>query len=203
MSISARETVVRCVPAPFQQECAAGRLDTAPPPGLQHWWQQTAENKRQRCSHAEHDSNFGEINSRFYHRVRSKLKVQNSSTFQRPKLHFSSTKIIDKKPYPSRGHSKFRLQCDTEVYCTHQYCNDKSKWQIAVINLFVIIHTSACFKIVNKCKISKFARFKFKEFSRILKHLICFKHFQGPWSFYSKFKHFQGFLKHAMNPVIS
>ena len=118
MSISALETAVRCVPAPFQQEYAAGHLDTAPPPGLQHWWQQTAENKRQRCSHAEHDSNFGEINSRFYHRVRSKLKVQNSSTFQRPKLHFSSTKIIDKKPYPSRGHSKFRLQCDTEVYCT-------------------------------------------------------------------------------------
>jgi len=33
--------------------------------------------------------------------------------FQGPKLHFSSTKIIDKKPCPSRGHSKFRLQCDT------------------------------------------------------------------------------------------
>jgi len=48
-------------------------------------------------------------------RVRSKLKVQNSSTFQGPKLHFSSTKIIDKKPHPRRGHSKFRLQCDTEV----------------------------------------------------------------------------------------
>ena len=47
--------------------------------------------------------------------VRSKLKVQNSSTFQGPKLHFSSTKIIDKKPYPRRGHSKFRLQCDTEA----------------------------------------------------------------------------------------
>jgi len=38
--------------------------------------------------------------------------------FRGPKLHFSSTKIIDKKPYPRRGHSKFRLQCDTEVYCT-------------------------------------------------------------------------------------
>jgi len=50
-------------------------------------------------------------------RVRSKLKVQNSSTFQGPKLHFSSTKIIDKKPYPRRGHSKFRLQYDTEVSC--------------------------------------------------------------------------------------
>jgi len=80
-----------------------------------------------------------------FYRVRSKLKVQNSSTFQGPKLHFSSTKIIDKKPYPRRGHSKLRL------------------------------HTSACFKIVNMCKISTFARFKFKDFSSTFKHLICFQ----------------------------
>jgi len=52
--------------------------------------------------------------------VRSKLKVQMhfSRSFQGPKLHFSSTKIIDKEPYPRRRHSNFRLQCDTEVYCT-------------------------------------------------------------------------------------
>jgi len=40
------------------------------------------------------------------------------------------------------------------------------------------MHTSACFKIVNKCKISKFARFTFKDFSSIFKYfqaLICFK----------------------------
>ena len=61
-------------------------------------------------------------------RVRSKLKVQNSSTFQGTKLHFSSTKIIDKKPYPRCGHSKFRLQSDTDVqillvskYWSHAY----------------------------------------------------------------------------------
>jgi len=36
-------------------------------------------------------------------------------------------------------------------------------------------HTSACFKIVNKCKISKLARFTFKDFSRIFKHLTCFQ----------------------------
>ena len=49
----------------------------------------------------------------------SKYKIQVLfSDFQGPKLHFSSTKIIDKKPYPRRGHSKFSLQCDTEVYCT-------------------------------------------------------------------------------------
>ena len=37
------------------------------------------------------------------------------------------------------------------------------------------MHTSACFKTDNKWKISKFARFKFKDFSRIFKHLICFQ----------------------------
>jgi len=31
---------------------------------------------------------------------------------------FSSTEIIDKKPYPRHGPSKFRVQCDTEVYGT-------------------------------------------------------------------------------------
>jgi len=30
--------------------------------------------------------------------------------FQGPKLHLSSTKIIDIKPYPSRGHKKFRAK---------------------------------------------------------------------------------------------
>jgi len=64
----------------------------------------------------------------------------------------------------------------------------------------------ACFETVNKCKISKFARLKFKDFSR------TFKYFQAPYLFsstfkglevfYSKFKHFQGFLKHDMNRVI-
>jgi len=31
---------------------------------------------------------------------------------------FSSTEIIDKKPHPGRCPSKFRVQCDTEVYGT-------------------------------------------------------------------------------------
>jgi len=40
-----------------------------------------------------------------------------------------------------------------------------------------------------------------KTFQVLSSTLSVFKHFLGPWSFYSKFKHFQGFLKHAMNPV--
>jgi len=63
------------------------------------------------------------------------------------------------------------------------------------------MHTTACFKIVNKCKVSKFARFKSKDFSSTFKHLICFQALSRALSFYSKFKHFQGFLKHAINPV--
>jgi len=67
------------------------------------------------------------------------------------------------------------------------------------------MHISACFKIVNKCKISKFARFKLKDFWRI------FKYFQAPYLFASTFKGleviipnssiFKDFLKHTINHV--
>jgi len=100
-------------------------------------------------------------------RVRSKLKGQNSSTFQGPKLHISSTKIIDKKPYPRRGHSKFRLQCDTEVYCT------------------VLTNT-----VMIKAKFQNLQHLNSRTFQVLSSTLSVFKHFQGPWSFYSKFKHF-------------
>ena len=96
-------------------------------------------------------------------RVHSKLKVQNSSTFQGPKLHLSSTKIIDKKPYPRHGHSQFRLQCDTEVYRT-------------VLTNTVMIKASD--------RLSTNAEFQnlqdlnsrtFQGFSSTFKHLICFQ----------------------------
>jgi len=50
------------------------------------------------------------------------------------------------------------------------------------------MHISACLKIVNKCKISKFARFKFKDFSTI------FKYFQAPYLFSSTFKGLEVFI---------
>ena len=53
------------------------------------------------------------------------------------------------------------------------------------------MYTSACFKIVNKCKISKFARFKFKDFSRI------FKYFQAPYLFSSTFKGLEAFTPNS------
>ena len=98
-------------------------------------------------------------------RVLSKLKVQNSSTFQGPKLHFSSTKIINKKPYSRRGHSKFRLQCDTEEYST------------------VLTNTVTCVQVLAS-KLSTNAKFQnlqdlnsrtFQGFSSTFKHLICFQ----------------------------
>ena len=47
------------------------------------------------------------------------------------------------------------------------------------------------------------ARFKLKDFSRFsstFKHLISFQAFSRALKFLLKFKHSQGFLKHAMNP---
>ena len=111
-------------------------------------------------------------------RVRSKLKVQNSSTYQGPKLNFSSTEIIDKKPHPRRGHSTFRLQFDTEVYYT------------------VFTNT-----VMIEAKLQNLQDLNSRTFQVLSSTLSVFKYFQGPWSFYSKFKHFRGFLKHAMNPV--
>ena len=53
-------------------------------------------------------------------------------------------------------------------------------------------HAYKCwFKIVNKCKISKFARFKFKDFSRI------FKYFQAPYLFSSTFKGHEVFIPNS------
>ena len=112
----------------------------------------------------------------------SKYKIQALfKDFQGPKLHFSSTKIIDKKPHHRRGHSTFRLQYDTEVYCT------------VLTNTVMVgdMHTSACFKIVNKCKISEFARLKFNEFSRI------FKYFQAAYLFSSTFKDLEVFIPNS------
>jgi len=54
------------------------------------------------------------------------------------------------------------------------------------------MHTSACFRTVNKCNISKLGRFKFEDFQVFSSTLSDFKHFQGPSNFYSKFKLFQG-----------
>jgi len=50
------------------------------------------------------------------HRVRSKLKVRNSRTFNNPDYIFQATKLSTKKPYPRCRHSKFRLQCDNEEF---------------------------------------------------------------------------------------
>ena len=115
-------------------------------------------------------------------RVRSKTQSTKFKHFSRtskdPNCIFSSTKIIDKKLYPRRWHSKFRLQCDTEMYCT------------------VLTNT-----VMIKAKLQNLQDLNSRTFQLLSSTLSVFKYFQGPWSFYSKFKHFRGFLKHAMNPV--
>jgi len=100
----------------------------------------------------------------------SKYKIQALfKDFQGPILHFSSTKIIHKKPFLDIRN----LDCNVTLKCTGD------------------MHTSACIKIVNKCKISKFARFKFKDFSRI------FKYFQEPYLFSSTFKGLEVFIPNS------
>jgi len=93
----------------------------------------------------------------------SKHKIQALfKGFQGPKLHFSSTKIIDKSHIIDADIQN--LDCNVTLKCTALYSPSTGD-----------MHTSACFKIVNKCKISKFARFKFK-------------YFQAPYLFSSIFK---------------
>ena len=87
----------------------------------------------------------------------SKYKIQALfKDFQGPKLHFSSTEIIDKKPYPRRGHSKFRLHCDTEVSCIQVLASKLS--------------TNAKFQNLQDLNSRTF-----QGFSSTFKHLICFQ----------------------------
>jgi len=102
-------------------------------------------------------------------RVHSKLKEQNSSTFQGPNFIFQAPKLSTKSHILDADIQNLdcnvTLKC-TVLYCTHQYRNDKSK-------------------------ISKFSRFKFKDFSRI------FKYFQTPYLFSSIFKGLEVFIPNA------
>jgi len=88
-------------------------------------------------------------------RVRSKLKVQNKiqALFKDPNCIFQAQKLLTKSHILDEDIQNLdcnvTLKC-TVLYCTHQYRNNKSK-------------------------ISKFATFKFKDFSSTFKHLICFQ----------------------------
>ena len=86
------------------------------------------------------------------------------------------------------------------LYCTHQYRNDNSKTNTVSKYWW---HAHKC--LLQNCQ--QMQNFKnlqdlnSRTFQVLSSTLSVSKHFQGPWSFYSKFKHFQGFRKHAMNPV--
>ena len=122
-------------------------------------------------------------------RVHSKLKVQNSRTFKDPNCIFQAPKLWTKSHI---------LDADIQ----NLDCNVTLKWNQILFPSTGDMHTSACFKTVNKYKICKiYIQGLFKDFQVLSSTLSVFKHFQRPWSFYSKFKHIQGFLKHALNPV--
>jgi len=115
-------------------------------------------------------------------RVRSKLKVQNSSTFQRlskdPICIFQAPKLSTKSHILDADIQN--LDCNVTL--------KQAKWNQILFPSTGDMHTSACFKTVNKCNISKFARCKFKDFSRI------FKYFQAPYPFSSTFKGLEVFI---------
>ena len=113
----------------------------------------------------------------------SKYKIQAPfKDFQGPKLHFSSTKIINKKPRCGVMDIQ-NLDCNMTL--------KQAKWNQILFPSTGDMHTRARFKIVNKCKISKFARLKFKDFSRI------FKYFQAPYLFSSTFKGLEVFIPNS------
>jgi len=49
-------------------------------------------------------------------------------------------------------------------------------------------------------KNSKYGTYKFKDFPRTFKDLLCFQGLSRALNFFSKFKDFQGLLKDPMNP---
>ena len=114
-----------------------------------------------------------------YCRVHSKLKSTKfkhfSKNFQGPKLLFSSTKIIHKKPYPRRGHSKFRLQCDTEVYCT-------------VLTNTVVIKAYAYRCLLQNCQ-------QMQNLQDLNSRI--FKYFQAPYLFSRTFKGLKVFIPNS------
>jgi len=118
-------------------------------------------------------------------RVRSKLNVQNSRAFKDTNCIFQAPKLSTKSHI-----------LDADIH--NLDCSVTLKWNQILFPSTGDMHTSACFKIVNKCKISKFARFKFKDFQVPYLFSSTFKGLEV----YPKLKHFQGFLKRAVNPVV-
>ena len=95
-----------------------------------------------------------------------------SRTFKHPNCIFQAPKLSTKSHILDADIQN--LDCNLTL--------KQAKWNQILFPSTGDMHTSACFKIVDKCKISKFARLKFKDFSRI------FKYFQAPYLFSSTFK---------------
>ena len=105
-----------------------------------------------------------------------------SRTFKDPNCIFQAPKLSTKSHILDADVQN--LDCNVTLKCTVLYSP-------ILFPSTGDMHISACFKIVNKCKISKFARFKFKDFSRI------FKYFQAPYLFSSTFKGLEFFIPNS------
>ena len=89
---------------------------------------------------------------------------------------FLSTKIIDKKPYPRRGHSKFRLYLDT-VRIFIKYLSKESQLKYCFQVLVTCIQVLAS-KLSTNAKFQKLQDWNSRTFqglSSTFKHLICFQ----------------------------
>ena len=116
-------------------------------------------------------------------RVRSKLNVQNSRTFKDPICIFQAPKLSTKSHI-----------LDADIH--NLDCNVTLKWNQILFPSTGDMHTSACFKIVNKCKNLQDLN------SRTFQVPYLFSSTFKGLEVYSKLKHFQGFLKRAVNPVV-
>ena len=89
-----------------------------------------------------------------------------SRTFKDPNCIFQAPKLSTKSHILDADIQN--LDCNVTLKCTVAYCTHRYR----------DMHTSACFKIVNKCKISNLQDLNsrtFQEFSSTFKHLICFQ----------------------------
>jgi len=110
-------------------------------------------------------------------RVHSKLKEQNSRTFKNLKLHFSSTKSIDKETYHTCATSKFRVK-----YIRRRICN--TQWEVLLSKQVNYNQVLVKCQILQECCFQNFYMQIFKIWNIQIQRL--FKNFQGPEMFFSQ-----------------
>ena len=112
--------------------------------------------------------------------------------YQKGKTNLDLTEARDGEwQWHQLGHTQVCTSFQTDASTSPQ--SKQAKWNQILFTSTGDMHTSACFKIVNKCWISKFAQFKFKDF----KFSRIFKYFQAPYLFSSTFKGLEVFIPNS------